>query len=528
MDENSILQSKKQIKEPETINRTSEKSEFQREYETELHLHKTTETNLKSAKKSGDKPDSPEMQAVKKHLDAVTKALNEKITEDFKGFKKQVIDLSEEYTQLISSCETYLATRKLAKYALWGRGKRRRKRVSSVLEMAKKERLNIRNLDKDKELFDMRMEGRLVGTALVHAVFDHAEKMATVDFSKDWVELENHLQTIQNGKVENTYIRSTCCDQPETLTGHVNNSAAAGRLMRYMGLSEFGTDPKLTLMKNESTDEIHYGIRETVRGDAYSLSLIKETEGDDYSLVYYPEALRQIGNIKMICMLLGFDEFNAEEDLLLQCDKQKEDGKQVYYVKSVCIGNLGGAFSESINKKVMNDNKAMIDYSGVDRNVCEYIRSMEPGDIEFIVGDYLSKEQKAAFKERLEFIQKKLVQTDDMEDELMEDNENEIAEDESWKRKLDRERLCNKIMKDSKGSFAALFKGECDVYEEEQISMEELRETEKKYRTQIEEERKKNEDQMLENRYKVMDKWKDSRQHHMERLDEVIGDYLRM
>ena len=470
------------IIEAEKNKQMQKEQSLRNEYQRESDRHNTTKKALESAQKSGNKEDSEEMKSVKSHLNEVTKRLQSPVATDFKSYKQQVMDLSEEYNQLIASCETYLATRKLAKYALWGKAKNRRRRVQSVLDLAKAERKQIRDIGKDRELYEMRMEGKLVGNSLAHAVFQQAEKTETADFSEEWAEMEDHRQILAETEDNNKCIRYTCADQPGVMTAHIKSTAAAGKMMRYMGLSEYTTDPKLVILKDAEYGQPYYSIKETLDTRMMSMTQIKEQlkkQGlADGTYTYTPDALRQLANIKMISILFGLD-LDAQEDILFRFDYMKIDGKPSLLIRSACIGNLSGGFTTKLSGKQLWDNQDFLSMTGCDRSLCEYIRTMDKEDIRFVLGDILSKEEINAFNDRLEVIR------DNMEDVNGNFDESAGAVDEiAWETEKESKKIAigKDIMKDLKGiGFSNLFDQNCAVYgsKEDPFAAEEHRLVEK-------------------------------------------------
>ena len=103
MDENGFINEKEaaeqKIQKKEIPADLKEKAKTS--HDQQFAFHNTVENELHAAKKSGNAKDSREMQQVKECLRNVNNALNEEMVDNFEGFKRQVIELSEEYKRLI-------------------------------------------------------------------------------------------------------------------------------------------------------------------------------------------------------------------------------------------------------------------------------------------------------------------------------------------------------------------------------------------------------------------------------------------
>ena len=373
-----------------------EKHDVEERYEMEKSELQTATDNLKSAEKRNNAKDSAFMKRVKDCLDIVNAALDENISERYEDFQDQVKSLSKAYSDLITACENYLSERKMAWFRIFTKGRNRYKKVEALLKVAKKESVSVKNLGKNKELFDLRIEGALVGNTLINAVRDHEALDTDISLSDNvWETGRDLKKTSFNGK---RYIMSARSKKKPDI---VKNAASAGRLLRFMGVEDFGSDPTLVLMRNNN--EAFYGVKETENGNMKTLREIETENGKAPSVTYEPEALRQISNIKLLRLLLGMERFDVKTDIAFSYEKKDIRGESVYLIKSARICNFYNAFSKNMNERALQGMANETKMYPLDKEMCEFISEINKDDIDYIAGDLLSKDQKKAFAGRLKF-----------------------------------------------------------------------------------------------------------------------------
>ncbi|MBQ7707794.1 MAG: hypothetical protein IJT72_08440 [Lachnospiraceae bacterium] len=113
------------------------------------------------------------MKQVKQRLADVTNILKAQMAEERNAFLSQLVELKEHYNQLLAACDHYLEEKWTAKLYFFGQAKARRNMVKALRDMAKQESDCLSGLSKDKNLFEMRKEGMLVGTAVLSALRDY-------------------------------------------------------------------------------------------------------------------------------------------------------------------------------------------------------------------------------------------------------------------------------------------------------------------------------------------------------------------
>ena len=429
--------------------------EVRNRYTLEMQEHNTAVNNLNAARKSKDAVDSAEMQTVKARLSRVNSSLKKQIAGDFDEFKMQLLELSEQYKELISACETYLSAKSMAKYRYFTKGKKRYERVKALLAVAQKERLQIRNLGKNKELFDMRIEGAFVGTALVHTLRDNDALDSNVNLSAEgWVQ-QGNLRTKTIGDKKYTMSRRSG-KKPDLM----KKAAAAGRMMEYMGVEMFGNEPSLVLARDKKS--AYYGMKELKNENMLTMHEIEEKEHGNPDITYSPNALKMISNIKLLKLLLGIENFDAKNDIAFSFEIKEVKGRQVYLINSAKICNFSKAFSKNITRSSLQREIGETNIALADKEMCDFIRDIEADDISFMTGDLLSKDQRSAFMGRLEFI-KGRIQNSAANDIDEWGNGLHMIDSEDWEDKEIRDKACDQIMKDDQSSFSVLFGANCHV-----------------------------------------------------------------
>ncbi len=513
MDENSFINVNAQ--------KEAEKHNLQVKSEEQLQIHKTAEQELLAAGKRGGAQDSSEMSRVKEYLTLVNSRMEEPIREDITEFKKQVLDLSEEFGRLIAACENYLSARKMAKYRLLTKGRKRYKKVESLLKVAKKERVQLKDLGKDKELFELRNEDALVGAALVYAVRDYsALDRSLVVAGNDWnMEGELRIKTIGGHRYQ---MAARSGKKPEK----IKNSAAAGRILRFMGAETFGNQPSLVLAQRNNA--MYYGVKEEASETRKTMQELSENAGGTHSFSYEPDALKQLSNIKMLRMLFGIEPFDVRNDIEFSYEERKIKGESVFLIKSARIKNFSNAFSKNMTGKTLQREPMMNQHLVVDDDISEFISGMDQADIEYISEDLLSKDQKKAFLGRLEYLKTKIRQKEGNGRELWTDGVHTV-DSEEWNDPQIKENACEQVLRERSQIFKPLFDANCHIagragdkifdYEEEERKRIE-REREENRRRE-EERRREAERQKEEERRREAERQKEEeRQREVERQKE--------
>ena len=418
-------------------------------YNREITKHRTATNELNAAGKRGNADDSGYMRRVKETLTLVNEVLEQPMGESFEAFKGQVRVLSRNYADLIGACERYLSERKMAYYRLFTKGRTRYLKVAALLNIAKQERVRLADLGKDKELYELRTEGMLVGNALVHAVRDHSAVDPSLNLDENiWrVQGEYRSATVNEKK----YTMSTRSGKKPA---RIANAATAGRLMNYMGADALGSAPSLVLARNARS--VFYGIREQAKGERKTLSEMEAEQNEAVSVTYEPEALRQLSNIKMMRLLLGIEPFDAKKDIAFTYEKKNVGDGEVYLIKSAALCNFEHAFSETMNGRALQRQAEETSLAFADKELCEFIASMTKDDISYIAGDLLTKDRKKAFSQRLRFLQQK-IEAQNRSVENGNPGRFLMYGSNDWENKRLREQACERIMQDRESTFAGLF-----------------------------------------------------------------------
>ena len=426
-----------------------ERHEAGHQYDEEMNRHLAAADEVINAPKRSDKKDSDEMKQVKNSLRTVKRAMEEQIADNYEDFKKQVLDLSTEFGHLITACQNYLSRRKMARFRLFTRGRKRYKKVEALLAIVKQERVQLRDLDKNKELFELRAQGALVGNALINAVRDHAALDPNLVVGNEGWLVTGRLQTKSIDGMKYTMSRKSG-EKPKS----VIKSATAGRVLDYMGLDAYGNKPSLVLGRRNRS--IYYGIKEKEQDAMRTMQQIEEEAGGTPSVTYEPSALRQLSNIKMLRVLLGMEQFDAKRDIAFSYEKKVVNGNDVYLVKSAKIHNFANAFSTRMTKKSLQNRAADTDFIVSYKEMIDFISDMDGDDVDYIAGDLLSSDQKKAFVSRLSFLKNWIEQqnSNQIEDE---ENRPRRFSAEDWNDAEKCERICKQIMNDKGSAFSVLF-----------------------------------------------------------------------
>ena len=420
----------------------------------------TSNQYMNDRKRSGEE-DSREMQVVKSCLSEVTQVLNQQMNEDETQFRLQITSLKDHFNELIASCDAYLAAKKWAKYALFGEAKRRRKMVISIKEMAQTEANCLSGLSKDKDLHKMRVQGLLVGNALSSALRDYQAIKNDVRMSS--LNLEGGLYTgsfvNSDTDIRDDIIVNKTAGQ---LNDKMKSAVCADRLAKFIGMDGICSRSKLVIAKDEQ-NKFHYGIRSEGQPEYHkTLAEIKEEKGrTPYKLSYSGEALKQISNARLFHMILGGTSLKAESDLVMIYSETQMGEEITYHITGAYLNTGAANFSDKADTKAMDNLLQKGDFLMTD-TMAETILNLEPGDMDYVAGEMLSKESKAAFAKRVNHL-KEWIRNKKAEEE--QSGPSRILSEEVWKDKESLEEVRDRINATKNGFHLSILKNNAYIEE---------------------------------------------------------------
>ena len=376
--------------------------------------------------------DSEEMQRVKNSLTLVTNVLKTKLDPDGAAFGQQLENLRSNYNALIEACDHYLDTKWLAKLYLFGEAKRRRKLVIAIKDMAQREIDCLSGISKDKNLHDKHLNGELIGDALSDTLRDYqaAKKKVT---NINGYEEENgvYTGTWRDSKTDvfhEVIVNKEACK----ISDGMKNAICATKFAEFIGMDGVCRRTMLILHEDKQKKN-HYGIRnEGIPANNLSLDEIKQTMGQrPYKISYTAEALKQISNARIFNLLMGGKTLNPEKDIIMIHSISQLDGERVYHVTGAYLDVDYSSFSKENNVDTIKKLLAKDDFF-MDADMAETILNIDAKDLDYIGGDFLSKDQKKAFADRVTYL-KTWVQT--TKDKEAQSGSSTIVPEEAWKDK---------------------------------------------------------------------------------------------
>ena len=418
------------------------------------------EQYVNDRKRNGEE-DSGEMQQVKSKLSEISSVLGAQMSEDEHDFRLQITVLKDHYNELLLACDTYLATKKWAKYALFGEAKRRRNMVIAIKKMAQNEADCLSGLSKDKELHIMRVEGMLVGNALSSALRDYQAVKEDIDFSILRLEGQDYVRSISN---DATALRDNVIVNREAgkMTTDMKNVVCTNRLAKFIGMDGICSRSTLVMSKDEE-QKYHYGLKNEGQPDYHqTLAEIKIAQGrHPYKISYSGEALKQISNARLFHMLLGGNSLKAENDLVMIYSKTQMGEETTYHITGVYLDTNKEKFSDDADTKSMGRLLDKGDFLMTDA-MAQSILNLEPGDIEYVAGEMLSNDKKKAFAKRVNFL-KNWVRA--KKEEEAQTGPSRILSEEAWKEEENLEEIRDRITVAGSGFYLGILKNNSYVEE---------------------------------------------------------------
>ena len=377
---------------------------------TTLGIHQQYIAYKKTNRKGEDVDDSSQMKRVKGWLEKIDQVLGSKINPDPVGYKKQIQRLRELYDMLIHECDFYL-NYKMA--GLWGVAKNRKDFVRSIKAMAQAERSHFQDLETDREYFENRIEGALVGWNLSNQVRDY-QAATEKEYRKFTLEgaVEDGVLSRQGDDFVGIHkdLPSTMefIAKPGVKDQRITDEVGSSRVARFIGAGDLVQYTKMTLIKDRE-GKYHYG-REKDKVDPDVQKTFEELQDGEHRILYTMDAIRQLSRIKLFSLLLGRKGLDEKKDILFTYSQEENGhGQPVYRITGAVLkGEVTKgehAFSshvdmEDLKGQILNLHREL----GIDEDMSVSIQMMTENDIRYIASDLLTKEQIKAFNTRLSYM----------------------------------------------------------------------------------------------------------------------------
>jgi hypothetical protein len=253
---------------------------------------------------------------------------------------------------------------------------------------------------------------------------------------------------------------------------------AASRFMEYMGMGKNILTISPVFCK-DSKGKRHWGCKQNAKYSENHLWMDKIIDnsgqpGDNYDLVYTPEAIRQMANISLMYAICGkeastpindinlvISDYDVKKRVVREHQIRKTTLRNTKIVTGVYLNDVTNFFSiMDLNKLKQADGDKPsfedIDIPFLDADFVERILALDAKELIGISGGFLNRDDERLYFERLEYVKEKLRERKER-DALLPPEAKTILKKEDWEKPENRNRLEALLQNQREQLFPQLF-----------------------------------------------------------------------